>query len=202
MDNKNIIIVLLVIIIVILSVVVGMLFMPSLNAQKDSIIDIDGNSTLNVGDDLVINLTDLNKTPIEKVVVDVVIVDKDGEVVVNESLMTNSKGSAKLNLDLEEGNYSVNATFAGNNNFTGNSTFKNITINKIVVEEPVATQQDTTSNSDKSRSSSADNRPAVDSGGITREEADYWGWKYTTDHGGHYIGSHDHWDEKAGVYHD
>lgn len=201
MDDKNIIIVLLVIIIVILSVVVGMLFMPSLNAQKDSKIVIEGNSTLNAGDDLVVNLTDLNKTPIGNVVVDIVIVDKDGEVVVNESLKTNSKGNAKLNLDLDGGNYSVNATFTGNDNFTGNSTFKKITIKEVVVEEPV-TQQDTTSDSDRSYSSSSDNRPAVDSGGITREEADYWGWKYTTDHGGHYIGSHDHWDEKAGMYHD
>ena len=51
-------------------------------------------------------------------------------------------------------------------------------------------------------SSSEDNRPEVDSSGITRQQADKYGYTYTTEHGGHYIGYNDHWDEKAGVYHD
>ena len=29
-----------------------------------------------------------------------------------------------------------------------------------------------------------------------------FGYTYTEEHGGHYIGYNDHWDEKAGVYHD
>lgn len=45
-------------------------------------------------------------------------------------------------------------------------------------------------------------RNAADSGGITREIADKYGYEYTTDYGGRYIGKNDHWDEKAGVYHD
>ena len=35
-----------------------------------------------------------------------------------------------------------------------------------------------------------------------KEVADKYGYEYTTDHGGHYIGKNDRWDEKAGVYHD
>lgn len=202
MENKNIIIALLIIIVVILAAMVAMVFLPSANAQKDSKIAISANKTLYVGDDLTVKLTDLNKTAIENATVNVLVTDKDGEVVVNESLNTNSKGKVKVDLELEAGKYTVNATFAGNDNFIGNTTSKKITIEEVAEEEPVVIQQDTSAYSDSSSSSQEDYRPDVDSGGITREEADYWGWEYTTEHGGHYIGSHDHWDEKAGVYHD
>lgn len=113
--------------------------------------------------------------------------------------MTNSKGKAGMELDLDPEKYTVNATFKGNDNFTGNSTAKNITIEEVV-EEPAAEQapaQESTSSS-----SEDELRPAVDSTGITREQADYYGWRYTTEHGGHYRGYHDHWDENAGIYHD
>lgn len=202
MEDKNIIIVLLIIVVVILAAMVAMMVMPSIHAQKDSKITITGNKTLYVGDDLAIKLTDLNKTPIKKAVVNVTITDKSGKVVANKSVKTDSKGKAKLELDVDAGKYTVNATFGGNDNFTGNTTSKNITIEEAAVEEPVKTQQDTASYSESSSSDKSDYRPAVDSGGITREEADYWGWEYTTDHGGHYIGTNDHWDEKAGMYHD
>ena len=54
----------------------------------------------------------------------------------------------------------------------------------------------------KSSKSSGSYRPEVDSDGITREVADKMGYTYTSAHGGHYIGSNDHWDPEAGVYHD
>ena len=91
METKNIIIVLLVIVVVVLAVILGSMFMPSLNAQKDSKIAIVGNKTLHEGDNLTVKLTDLNKTPIGKGAVNVTVTDKDGKVVVNESVKTNSK---------------------------------------------------------------------------------------------------------------
>ena len=203
METKNIIIVLLVIVVVVLAVILGSMFMPSLNAQKDSKIAIVGNKTLHEGDNLTVKLTDLNKTPIGKGAVNVTVTDKDGKVVVNESVKTNSKGKASVDLDLKPGKYSVNVTFGGNDNFTGNSTLKKIEIKeKEVIEKPAVNEQSTASDSGSSSSSEEDLRPAVDSTGITREQADKYGWRYTTEHGGHYRGYHDHWDENAGIYHD
>ncbi len=200
MENKNIIIGILVLIILVLACIMGSMLLPSLNAQKDSKITIIGNSTLYAGDNLTVKLTDLNNTPIEHELVKVTILDSDGDVVVDESLKTNSKGKTNLNLDLNPGKYNVNVTFSGNDNFTGSNATKTITIEEVVVEETY-TQQSTSSYSSDS-SSQSEYRPAVDSGGITREQADYYGYRYTPEHGGHYIGYLDHWDENAGVYHD
>ena len=149
MDTKNIIIVLLVIIVVIMAVILGSMFMPSLNAQKDSKIAIVSDKTLNVGDNLTVKLTDLNKTPISKGVVNVTVTDKNGKVVVNESVKTNSKGKANVDLDLDPGKYTVNVTFGGNDNFTANSTSKKITIEEKAAEvAPSSSTEDTSSYSE------------------------------------------------------
>ncbi len=153
MEDKNIIIVLLVIVVVILAVMFAMMVMPSIHAQKDSKITITGNNTLYVGDDLAVKLTDLNKTPIKKAVVNVTIADKNGKVVVNKSVKTDSKGKAKLDLDLDAGKYTVNATFGGNDNFTANTTTKKITIEEVVVEEQTS-EQPAAESSESSSSSS------------------------------------------------
>lgn len=145
MDSKNIIIVLLVIIILILACMVGAMFLPSLNAQKDSKIVITSNSTLYEGDNLTVKLTDLNKTPIEHAFVNVTITDGEGKVVVDESLKTNSKGKANLDMNLGPGKYEVNATFSGNDNYTGNSTTKKITIEEIVQEATVSSSDTSSS---------------------------------------------------------
>ena len=163
METKNIIIVLLVIIVVLLAVMLGSMFMPSLNAQKDSKIAIVSDKTLNVGDNLTVKLTDLNKTPISKGVVNVTVSDKNGKVVVNESVKTNSKGKANVDLDLEPGKYTVNVTFGGNDNFTANSTFKKITIEEKVAEEaPASSTADTSSYSE----------PKTYASGLTEEEVE------------------------------
>lgn len=152
MENRNVIII-LVVIIAILGLAVGMMFLSPAEAKKECKIAIAGNSTLYEGDDLAVKLTDLNKTAIAGQSINVVITDKDGEVVVNESVKTNSKGSAKLDLELDAGNYSVNATFGGNDNYTGNSTVKKIAV-KEAVQESVqeSVQQSSTSSSSSSSS--------------------------------------------------
>ena len=154
MDTKNIIIVLLVIIVVIMAVILGSMFMPSLNAQKDSKIAIVSDKTLNVGDNLTVKLTDLNKTPISKGVVNVTVTDKNGKVVVNESVKTNSKGKANVDLDLDPGKYTVNVTFGGNDNFTANSTSKKITIEEKAAEvAPSSSTEDTSYSESKTYAS-------------------------------------------------
>lgn len=171
MDNKNIIIALLIIIVVLLAAMVAMVFMQSTSAQKDSKIEITGNKTMYVGNDLTVKLTDLNKTPIENGIVNVVVTDKNGKVVVNESMKINSKGKANVDLDLDAGKYTVNATFSGNDNFTGNSTSKNITIKEIPVEDSTVSEE-----------SSGSYDEVESSGNEIVESRDYVSWDYYPGH--------------------
>ncbi len=156
MDKNKIIIVILIIVAVILAAAMAAMMLPSLNAQKDSKIAITSNKTLYEGDNLTVKLTDLNKTSIKKQFINVTIEDKDGKVVVNKSIKTDSKGKATFKLKLDEGKYTVNASFGGNENFTGNNTTKKITIKEEVVQEAV--QQDSSSQSQSQSSSSASSK--------------------------------------------
>ena len=201
MENRNIIIILL-IIVVILAVAVGVMFLSSSVAKQDTKLAIISNETLHEGDNLTVKLTDINGSGISKQMVNVTITDNDGGSQYY-SVVTNSSGIGVLELDKSEGNYTVNCTYGGNENYTGNTASQKLTIEKSV-EESVQQQSSSSyaSSSSSSQSSQSNYRPAVDSGGITREEADYYGWQYTPEHGGHYHGSRDAWDEKAGMYHD
>lgn len=171
MDNKNIIIILLVIVAIILACILGTAFLPSMNAKKDSKIAIAGDKNLYVGDDLTVKLTDLNKTPIKKGIVNVTVTDKKGKVVLNKSLKTDSKGKAKVDLELDAGKYTVNATFAGDENFTGNATSKNITIKEIPVEEPIVSEE-----------SSASYDEGESGGNEIVESRDFVSWDYYPGH--------------------
>ncbi len=198
MENKNIIIILL-IIAIILAAIVGVMFLQQ-NEKKATKLKITSNSTLVEGDSLSIKLTDINGTPIVNQTVNVSIMDKDGSIN-HKTIVTNEKGKAYLKIDKSPGKYSINCTFEGNDKYSNSSAFKKIEI-KEEVEESNSYQNEVYSTETYSQSDDEDYRPEVDSGGITREEADYWGWEYTSEHGGHYIGSNDHWDENAGMYHD
>lgn len=199
MENKKIIIILLLIIIV-LAVAVGFLLLNPIKAKEPTKLQISNNTTLTENDNLTIKLTDINGNPIFNQTINVSITDKDGAVN-HKSVVTNEKGKAILEIDKNPGNYSINCTFEGSDNYTNCTVFKTINIKET--ENTDSSQYSSyDSQSHSSQSSNGDYRPAVDSSGITREEADKYGWKYTNKHGGHYIGSRDHWDEKAGVYHD
>ena len=198
MESRNIIII-LVIVVVVLAAAVGVMFLSPSHAKEDSKLTITSNETLYEGDSLTVKLTDINGTAIPDQTVRVTITNESETY--ESSVITNGSGIGVLELDEDAGNYSVNCSYGGNDNYTANNASQKLVILKEVVEQPVV-QQSSSSYSSTSSSSQSDNRPAVDSGGVTREEADYWGWQYTPEHGGHYIGAHDHWDEKAGVYHD
>ena len=139
MENKNIIIILLVII-VILVAAIGFALLNPINAKEPTKIKITSDKEQNEGGELSIKLTDLNKTPISKEVVNITIKNSKGKVVVDDVVKTNSKGKAKLDLDLKKGKYVVNVTYAGNENYTGNSTTQKLKINEEekVVEAEVS----------------------------------------------------------------
>ena len=148
MENRNIIIILVAVVIV-LAVVAGAMFMQSGNAKEPTKVKITSDKKQYEGGTLKLQLTDLNKTALSKQKVKVIIKNKKGKVVVNETVKTNSKGNAKLDLDLKKGEYSVNVTYGGNENCTGTNTKQKLTIKEKVKEK-------------KSSTSSSSSNPYVD----------------------------------------
>lgn len=129
MDKKIIAIIL--IIIAILAVIIGAVLFSKNFEKQDSRVLVRGNTTIYEKDPTYVKLIDSNKTPIKNETVKVVITDKNGKVVLNKSVTTNSKGMSKIDLDLKKGKYTVNATFSGNDKYIGNNTTKKLTIKEV-----------------------------------------------------------------------
>ena len=182
-------------VIVIIALIIGLAVMMQAPTKENVKLTIKNKKVIEEGENVKIQLTDMNGTPIKDQTVNISVTDKDGTTDYH-SVVTNEKGVGKLKLDKNPGKYTVNCTYGGNENYTANTTNQTLKIKEKPVEESADVEYNSYS------SSSEDNRPEVDSSGITRQQADKYGYTYTTEHGGHYIGSNDHWDEKAGVYHD
>ena len=146
MESKNIIIVLIVII-VILAVMIGITVLHPFDSKEPSKVKITSNKTLTEGDNLTLQLTDLNKTALSKQKVNVTVKDSKGKVVLNKTVKTNDKGKAKLDPELKKGKYNVTVSYSGNENYTGNNTIQNLTIKEKVVK---AQQTSSSSNSESS----------------------------------------------------
>ncbi len=144
MENKNIIIILIVII-VILAAAIGFTMFNPMHAKEPTKIKITSDKEQYEDGELSITLTDLNKTPLSKEVVNITITNSKGKVVVDDVVKTNSKGKAKLDLDLKKGKYNVTVTYGGNENYTGNNTTQKLTIKEEVVKAEPASSS-TTSN--------------------------------------------------------
>ena len=182
-------------VIVIIALIIGLAVMMQAPTKENVKLTIKNKKVIEEGENVKIQLTDMNGTPIKDQTVNISVTDKDGTTDYH-SVVTNEKGVGKLKLDKNPGKYTVNCTYGGNENYTANTTNQTLKIKEKPVEESADVEYNSYS------SSSEDNRPEVDSSGITRQQADKYGYTYTTEHGGHYIGYNDHWDEKAGVYHD
>ena len=201
MERNKLIIIGLAIVIVALGV--GLAAMMQAPAKEDVKLTIK-DKAIEEGGSVKIKLTDRNGNPIEGQTVNISVTYKKGTTDYH-SVVTDENGVGKLKLDKSPGKYTVNCTYGGNDNYTANSTSQKLKINEV---EEASSSTDYSSDSSSSQdyssyeSSSESYRPDVDSSGITREQADKFGYTYTNEHGGHYIGSNDHWDEKAGVYHD
>ena len=133
MENKNIIII-LVAIIVVLAAVIGVMLFNQSNAKEPTKIKIISDKEQYESGTLKIKLTDLNKTALSKQKVNIIIKNKKGKVIVDETVKTNSKGKAKLDFDLKKGKYVVNVTYKGNENYTGNNTTQKLKIKEEVTE--------------------------------------------------------------------
>ena len=124
---KNIIMI-LVAVIVVLAAAIGFAFLNPTDAKAQSKINITSDDEQFEGGELSIELTDLNNTPISKQSLNVSLTNGSGETVVDEVVTTDSQGSAKLDLNLSEGNYTVTVNYGGNDNYTGNNTTQDLTI--------------------------------------------------------------------------
>lgn len=163
MENRNIIIILVAVIIV-LAIVAGAMFLQSGNAKEPTKVKITSDKEQYEGGKLKIQLTDLNKTPISKEIVNITITNKKGKVVVDDVVKTDSKGNAKLDLDLKKGKYKVNVSYGGNENYSAVNTTQ-----KLTIKEKVKTKQiETSSNSNGGNYLEG---PEVDSLGITKQQA-------------------------------
>ena len=181
MENKNIIII-LVVIIVILAAAVGFALLNPAVSKEPTKIKITSDKEQDEGGEVSVKLTDLNKTPLSKEVVNITITDKNGKVVVDDVVKTNSKGKAKLDLDLKKGKYKVNVTYGGNENYTGNSTTQKLTIK----EEEKATQTEETSSADYEQN----DQEKLEFNGKTHEQ-NVQEAKESRDNGGQWAGATD-----------
>ena len=144
MENRNIIIIFFVIIVV-LAAAIGVMLLNPTNAKEPVKVKIISDTKQYEDDgEVSIKLTDSNGTAISKEVVNITVTNSKGKVVVDDVVKTNSKGKAKLDLDLKKGKYVVNVTYGGNENYTGNNTTQKLTIKEKVVQ----TQSTTTTNRD------------------------------------------------------
>ncbi len=143
MDNTKIIIILLCVIVAIL--VVGVAVFSEM-AKEDSNIAI-ADKEINVGDSLVVVLTDSSGKAIANQTVNVKLTDKDGTVI-DEDITTNSKGKAKFKMD-EKGKYSVECKFDGNGQYSSTSIADKVSVKKATTEEVDGKQTSTTTHTSK-----------------------------------------------------
>ena len=197
MDSKLTIGILIAIIIVLIIGVVAV--MPNMQKQQTKLV-MASNTSVYENESVSVKLTTLNDTPIANASVILVFKDQNGSIT-NKSGLTDNNGLCNVSLNgLAKENYSVTIIFDGNDKLMNSSLSSNLEIKQKVTEVQKSVSSSTSSSSSSSSGNSIG--PEVDSGGITREQAQKYGYTYTTEHGGHYIGSHDRWDENAGMYHD
>lgn len=131
----NKIIIILIVIVLVMAIVVGVMVFQS-NSKDSTQINITSGMALYEGGNLSVHLFDSNKTSISGQNINFVITSENGNVVKNETIKTDSKGNAKLTLDLVKGNYTVDVIYEGNDNYTGCNATQNLIIKeKEVVEQ-------------------------------------------------------------------
>ncbi len=131
MKYNNIIIILLIIVLILVAGI-GVMFLTSTNAKEPTDIKITSNNEQNEGGELSAILTDLNGTLLSNESVNITITNSEGKAVIENVVKTDLNGEAKLNLNLEKGEYNVNITYSGNAKYAQNNTNQKLTIKEAV----------------------------------------------------------------------
>lgn len=84
-----------------------------------------------------LKLTDSNLTPISGKDIVVSVVDDEGRIVKEDSDRTDDSGNAKISFDLKDGEYKVEASFAGDDKYKNSTGIQNLKIdkNEVRIEE-------------------------------------------------------------------
>lgn len=156
MDKQKIIIGLIIVIIALAAVILVSNLNP---AKTDSQITVTSKSELSSNDSYTIKLTDINNNPIAGQEVNITITGSNGTKT-TKTITTADSGKAKFKLkELEDGNYTVQTIYGGNEKYSGcNNTQKIEIINKAEDTQPTKTVSETTSDS------SSDNNEEHDDG--------------------------------------
>lgn len=147
MENDKIIIIALIGIII--ALLIGMLFfaLPNFN-KEDTQLTFSGNTTIEEGGYINVQLTDINGNGLVGQTVNVTINDKDNS---NSyySVVTDQSGNGKLKVDKDKGDYTVTVSYSGNDDYNAcNAT------HKVTVKEKEE-EQSSQSSSSSSRSAYA-----------------------------------------------
>lgn len=94
----------------------------------------DDDSTITIGNTYGVSLIDANGNRLSNKTINLAFRDEKG-VVRDFDVSTNDNGMAKLKIDLSAGNYSVNASFRGDNKFEPSSLIQNIKVKNKVKEK-------------------------------------------------------------------
>lgn len=126
MDKNKVIILALIVVIAALLVGMAAMMMPNM-AKKDTQLKFKGNSSIDKGDSIKIQLTDADGNALASQTVNVTVTDKDKSSDYH-SVETNEKGVATLKLDKDNGKYTVTAIYDGNDKYASCNVTKKITI--------------------------------------------------------------------------
>ena len=156
------------------------------NAKEATKIKVTSNKTLTEGDDISVQLTDSNKTPLSKQNVKVTVKNGKGKVVLNKTVKTNSKGKAKIDSNLKKGKYKVNVTYDGNDNYSESNATQKLTIKEEVKETASESSSDPFAGAKWEKRTHWDDGTPVNGELylITTADGDYW----TYENGNYYHG--------------
>ena len=151
MDTKKILIIAILVIVCIVLISYAYSVIGS-NEQTNLTITSDNNLTK--GDMFAVKLTNESGNGIANKTINVSLTDSNNNTT-TVNVITDSKGNGNFTINLSADNYTVNASFAGDENYASSSALQNLTIAKVIVETSVESSSQSTSTKVSSQSTSS-----------------------------------------------
>ena len=183
MDDKKLLIICIAIIICVAAISGAFYF---INKKTSTSLIEDSDSTFTVGNKYTVSLIDANGNKLSNKTINLAFTNIDGDTEFYD-VSTNDKGMAKLKIDLPAGNYSVNASFGGDDKFGPSSVTQ-----KIKVKEKAK---------EKTASSSVATSGTTITPSYEYEKYDGEYKLFTDERDGELFTDVLHWDSDAGCYH-
>ena len=157
-----------------------------LNKKTSTTLIEDSDSTFTIGNKYSVSLIDADGNKLANRTINLAFTDSDGNTEYYD-VSTNEKGVAKLKIDLPKGNYSVNASFGGDDKFKASSFTQNIRVKNKPQE--------------KTSSSSVATSGKTITPSYEYEKYDGEYKMFTDERDGELFTDVLSWDENAGCYH-